>query len=259
MTKIKIGNKKGAGSIMNKKIPLAAAISLIMSAPTMALTTEVGEVSIQLDNTVSYGIGIRTEDRNEDRIMPGNGEVVGLETSGSSYNYDDGSLNYRRGDIYTHVLKYSGDLELNYRNYGAFVRGRAYYDAAIMDDDPQFKPFNEATEDAAGFGGEILDAYIFADYDIGETPVSVRLGQQVISWGESTFIQGGINSINPVDASAFRKPGAEVKEGLLPVNMLYTSVGLTADLSMEAFYQLEWEKTRIDPCGTFFLNSRFRC
>ncbi|MEH6447993.1 MAG: DUF1302 family protein [Oleispira sp.] len=34
--------------------------------------------------------------------------------------------------------------------------------------------------------------------------------------------------------------------------MFYTSIGLTADVSLEAFYQLEWEKTRSDPCGTFF-------
>src|SRR5690606_3743505 len=73
----------------------------------------------------------------------------------------------------------------------------------------------------------------------------------------STFIQGGINSVNPVDASAFRRPGAEVKEGLLPVNMAYTSIGLTGDTTLEAFYQLEWEKTRTDPCGTFFSTVEF--
>ena len=34
--------------------------------------------------------------------------------------------------------------------------------------------------------------------------------------------------------------------------MVYTSIGISADVSVEAFYQLEWEKTRSDPCGTFF-------
>jgi hypothetical protein len=80
----------------------------------------------------------------------------------------------------------------------------------------------------------------------------VRLGKQVVSWGESTFIGGGINSINPIDVSAFRRPGAEIKEGLIPVNMFYVSQSLTENLSAEAFYQIEWDQTVVDNCGTFF-------
>jgi len=52
--------------------------------------------------------------------------------------------------------------------------------------------------------------------------------------------------------SAFRRPGAEIKEGLIPVNMFFVSQSLTENLSMEAFYQLEWEQTVVDNCGTFF-------
>jgi hypothetical protein len=177
---------------------------------------------------------------------------MGFEGKGSSYNYDDGTLNYAENEIYTNVVKYSTDLEINYKNYGGFFRAKAFYDTEIMDGEREFKELNDATKDAAGSGYDLLDAFVWADYDLGEMPATFRLGRQVISWGESTFIQGGINSINPVDASAFRRPGAEVKDGLLPVNMFYTSIGLTADLSLEAFYQLEWEKTRMDPCGTFF-------
>ena len=47
----------------------------------------------------------------------------------------------------------------------------------------------------------------------------------------------------------------EIKEGLIPVNMLYVSQSLTDSLSMEAFYQLEWDQTVIDNCGTFFAPS----
>ena len=89
-------------------------------------------------------------------------------------------------------------------------------------------------------------------YEVGYTPIDVRLGRQVVSWGESTFILGGVNSINPVDVNAFRRPGAEIKEGLLPVNMAYVNVGLTEFLSMEAFYQLEFQETVIPGCGTYF-------
>jgi hypothetical protein len=242
---------------MMKKLPLALAVAASAVSSAQAYQTSVGDVNIQLDNTISYGIGWRVSERDEGQIMAGNGELVGVNGKGSSYNYDDGTLNYDQGDIYTNVFKWSSDLEISYENYGGFFRGRAYYDHAIMDQDTEFKPLNDAAKDQAGLGAELLDAFVWADYDINYVPVTFRLGRQVLSWGESTFIQGGINSINPVDASAFRKPGAELKEGLLPVNMFYTSIGLTGDVTLEAFYQLEWEKTRIDPCGTFFSTADF--
>jgi len=244
-------------AVMIKKMPLAIAVSLSAMAPAHAIQFNFGEIEGQLDNTVSYGIGIRVADRDRSQIMDGNAQTMGFSGRGSSYNYDDGTLNYEQGDIYTNVVKWSADLELSYRNYGGFFRARAFYDHAINDQETDFKPLNQEAKDAAGLGAELLDAFVWADYDIGSVPVTTRIGRQVISWGESTFIQGGINSINPVDASAFRKPGAELKEGLLPVNMVYTSIGLTGDITMEAFYQLEWEKTRIDPCGTFFSTSDF--
>jgi hypothetical protein len=234
-----------------RKLPLAIALA---GAATSATATEFnfGDMAVQWDNTISYGVAWRTEAPDANAVASGNASAMGFEGKGSSYNYDDGTLNYAENEIYTNVVKYSTDIEINYKNYGGFFRAKAFYDTEIMDGEREFKELNDATKDAAGKGYDLLDAFVWADYDFGDTPASFRIGRQVISWGESTFIQGGINSINPVDASAFRRPGAEVKEGLLPVNMFYTSIGLTADLSLEAFYQLEWEKTRSDPCGTFF-------
>jgi hypothetical protein len=216
-----------------------------------------GDTSVQWDNTISYGVAWRTEAPDASTVAPGNAAALGLKGEGSSYNYDDGNLNYGENEIYTNVVKYSTDLEVNYKNYGGFFRAKAFYDTEIMDGERQFKDLNDATEDAAGSGYEILDAFVWADYNLGEMPGTFRVGRQVVSWGESTFIQGGINSINPVDASSFRRPGAEVKDGLLPVNMIYTSIGISADVSLEAFYQLEWESTRPDPCGTFFSTTDF--
>ena len=234
-----------------RKAPLALALA---SAAFTAQATEFnfGDTTVQWDNTISYGVAWRTEAPDAKNVMPGNAAAMGFEGKGSSYNYDDGTLNFKENSIYTNVVKYSTDLEINYNNYGGFFRAKAFYDTEIMDGEREFKELNDSTKDASGSGYDLLDAFVWADYDLGEMPATFRVGRQVVSWGESTFIQGGINSINPVDASAFRRPGAEVKEGLLPVNMFYTSIGISADVSIEAFYQLEWEKTRSDPCGTFF-------
>ena len=234
-----------------RKLSLAIALAGAASSAT-ATEFNFGDMTVQWDNTISYGVAWRTEAPDAKNVMPGNAAAMGFEGKGASYNYDDGTLNFKENSIITNVVKYSTDLEVNYNNYGGFFRAKAFYDTEIMDGEREFKELNDATKDASGNGYDLLDAFVWADYDLGEMPATFRVGRQVVSWGESTFIQGGINSINPVDASAFRRPGAEVKEGLLPVNMLYTSIGVSADVSIEAFYQLEWEKTRSDPCGTFF-------
>lgn len=236
-----------------------AAISLLagLSLSASAANYSIDEIDIRWDNSLSHGVAWRLEDPDADQIMPANGEATGQEATGSSYNYDDGTLNYKKGDKYTNVVKWVSDLEISWQNYGGFFRARAWFDKIIMDHDPRFKDYSQETKDAAGKGAELMDAYVWGDFDVAEVPVSARLGRQVVNWGESTFIQGGINSINPVDAAAFRRPGAEIKEGLLPVNMLYVSAGLTDSLSLEGFYQLEWQKTRSDPCGTFFSTADF--
>jgi hypothetical protein len=237
---------------------LSLAIALAGSA-TVANATQFnfGETSVQWDNTISYGVAWRTEAPDSSVVAPGNAAALGLQGEGSSYNFDDGTLNFKENSVYTNVVKYSTDLEINYKQYGGFFRAKAFYDTEIMDGEREFKELNDETKDAAGSGYDLLDAFVWVDQDIGDMPATFRLGRQVVSWGESTFIQGGINSINPVDAASFRRPGAEVKDGLLPVNMFYTSIGLSTDLSLEAFYQLEWEKTRPDPCGTLFSTSDF--
>src|SRR5690554_1922348 len=246
-------NKSKAMKTMFIKAPLALALASVMGT-TQAVEFNFGELRAQIDNNISYGVAMRTEKPDAGQIWKENGDYVSssINGKGSSLNYDDGTLNYKRGDVYSNILKWSGDLEVSYKNFGAFTRARAWYDQVIMDETPRFKDYNDATKSYAGKGAEILDAFVWGDFDVAGAPVNVRVGRQVLSWGESTFIQGGISSINPVDASAFRRPGAEIKEGLLPVNMAFTSIGLTANTTLEAFYQLQWEKTRTDPCGTFF-------
>src|SRR5690554_1051646 len=249
-------NKSNAMKKVFLRAPLALAVTALSVGTAQAIEFNFGDLRAQIDNNVSYGVSMRTESPDKGQIMPQNIGLApgdpGFNDMGASYNYDDGNLNYKRGDVYSNVLKWSGDLEIGYKNFGAFTRARAWYDQVIMDETPRFKAYNDATKSYAGKGAEILDAFVWGDFEIAEMPLNVRVGRQVLSWGESTFIQGGISSINPVDASAFRRPGAEIKEGLLPVNMAFTSIGLTANTTLEAFYQLQWEKTRTDPCGTFF-------
>ena len=86
----------------------------------------------------------------------------------------------------------------------------------------------------------LLDAYVYGSFDVGDSDLQLRLGNQVVNWGESIFIQG-VNQINPIDVPAARRAGAEIKEILLPVWAAYANWGFDFG-SVEAFYQLEVEQ-----------------
>lgn len=227
---------------------LALAVALGTAAPAYAVNFNIGEIEGQFDSAMSIGASWSMADRDMD--------LVGINNGGTGYTQtgDDGRLNFKKGETFSKIFKGVHDLELRYRDSGAFIRGKYWYDFELKDESRLFKDISDSNrkEAAQSSGAQILDAFVYHNYAIGDLPGTVRLGRQVVSWGESTFIGNSINSINPLDAAAFRRPGAEIKEGLIPVNMFYVSQSLTDRLSMEAFYQLEWDQTIADNCGTFF-------
>ncbi|PKM03188.1 MAG: DUF1302 domain-containing protein, partial [Gammaproteobacteria bacterium HGW-Gammaproteobacteria-6] len=224
------------------------AVALGTAAPAYAVNFNIGEIEGQFDSSMSIGASWSTTDRDMD--------LVGINNGGTGYTQtgDDGRLNFKKGETFSKIFKGVHDLELRYRDSGAFIRGKYWYDFELKDESRLFKDISDSNrkEAAQSSGAQILDAFLYHNYSVGDLPGTVRIGRQVVSWGESTFIGNSINSINPLDAAAFRRPGAEIKEGLIPVNMFYISQSLTDRLSMEAFYQLEWDQTIADNCGTFF-------
>ena len=230
---------------------LSAAVLLALGgvAPAHAFefSSEDGEVTGSFDTTVSAGGMWRMEGREKSLISISNGGTARDPTS------DDGNLQYGSGDLVSATLKATHDLELKYRNFGAFVRASYFYDQAAMSKGS----LSSSARDEMGRGAEILDAYVRGSFDVGGRNLDLRLGKQVVSWGESTFIQNGINVLNPVNVSRLRVPGSELKEGLVPTNMVWASQELTDNLSVEAVWLAEWEKTKIDPTGTYFSTNDF--
>ncbi|SFM41475.1 DUF1302 domain-containing protein [Marinobacter zhejiangensis] len=257
------------------KLPLAVAVAAGMSGQASAFSFYVGDVEASFDTTLSAGATWRVSDRDRRLIAQGNlgpeyAPGGSLQNIGaSSNNYDDGNLNFDKNDTVSKIVKGTSELFLSYdvdsdvlTRVGGFVRGRYWYDFELKDEARavdyvgQQRELNDEAK-ANASGGEFMDAYVFTDWYVGDVPLSIRYGNQVVSWGESTFIQGGINSINPVDVQAFRAPGSQLKEALLPVEMLYLSAGITENITLEGFVQTDWEPVRPDDCGTFFSTNDF--
>lgn len=246
---------------------------LLFASPANALEYNFGDLSLQLDTTVSVSAAMRTESRNCAYISYWNGGCLKSNGAGWDVNHDDGNINAEKGEIFSAPAKIISELSGQWENYGFYVSGKAWYDAAInkLIDNPNTygtlsgggayrnagRPLEDSARgdsatDAALQDAQILDAYVYADWDVAGMPLNVRLGNQVVSWGESTFIQGGVSSYLPFDVAALYQPGLELKEVFLPQGTAFASLGLPGSVTLEAMYVYEHEKSELPACGTLF-------
>ncbi|WP_236212964.1 DUF1302 domain-containing protein [Metapseudomonas otitidis] len=237
-----------AGFALAGLLPLMCAVQ----AQAVEFSFADDEISGSIDTTVSYGQLWR---------------VQGQDKTNNDINTNDGNRNFDTG-LVSEVYKITSDLEATYKNYGVFVRGTAFYDTQIMDkrndyldnnsprqpsqNYPNDSSFTRETRHKAGRDAQILDAYVYGNWDVADMPLTARFGKQVFNWGEGIFYRGGVNTTNPVNAAQFRLPGSELKEVLVPVEALSFNIGLTDNLSMETFYQFNFKETAVDPVGTYF-------
>ena len=266
--------------------PLAAAVALaLLAAPTaQAFEFSRGELTGSLDTTVSYGYSWRVQERDSYLIAksfynpllcaqniplgpipvgPGRCGSAGVPGSAAqiaapgrfSANRDDGNLKYDKGDPISSAFKITSELGLGWRDWGAFMRATYFYDFENAGRDD----LTRIAKERVGEDLRLLDAFVFRNFTLGDDSYSgsVRLGRQVVSWGESTFILNGINVINPINVSQLRVAGAELKEAFLPIDMVWGSINLSKNVALEALYMFEFEEFEIDRSGTYFSANDF--
>lgn len=237
---------------------LPAAMLALAAGTANAAEFSSGDWSGNLDTTVSYGAAWRMTDLDPNNVGKAYSNPLDFLLSNAqrresvgrwSVNGDDGNRNYPdSGDIVSNTIKLTSELDLRWRNFGAFTRFTAFYD--FENNSKDFLP--KEADARVGKDVRLLDLYVWGEHGVGERILNWRLGRQVVSWGESSFIQGGINVINPVDVSRLRVAGAELKEAYEGVNMLYGTIDLTPSLSLEALYMFEHREIIPDPVGSFF-------
>jgi hypothetical protein len=251
---------------MNKnKLSLAALVAGLASAPTHALDWTFGDWSLRSDTKITAGVGVRTESRADDLVGIGNGGTM------NSTNYDDGDLAFDPGDVVISALKLNTDLSVTYGEWGVFARAKYLFDPMLSRKDDFFNEANynppnaareaprsefegrtDAVQAYTGRRFQLLDAYAFGNIPLGFTDVAIKVGRQVINWGESTLVLNGINSNLVYDAYAVHVPGWELNEVILPTNNLLVSLSPFTNISLEAFYQLDFQETRPNPAGSYW-------
>ena len=252
---------------------LSALSTLLISIPAGAteFSSDDGEITGALDMTLSYGAMWRVQGR-DDKIYRGS-----TTPDHDDVNRNDGNRAFDKG-LVSQVVRISADLEVDWQErYGLFIRGTAFYDTELMDSHNRWRhtnadmmsagypsqtntyPYGDDWSrdvlDGQGKDAKIQDAYIYGSWDIGEMPLDVRFGQQVINWGEGIFYRDGINTINALDGASYALPGSEVKDLLIPQNALSFILGITDNLSVSAYYQFKWKKSVLPGRGTYFSNN----
>lgn len=243
----------------------AMAASVAMAGTARAVPFEVEGWDANWNTTVSVGSTWRTQSPDSKLTKAPDAAYIGLGGGSGGSNSDAGTLNSRAGDRVSTIVKVVSDLEVKKDDMGGLVRFKAWYDEMLRHEDMRYGnqangySRNSPLSDS-GFGEaqkfanvQLLDAYVYNTFDVADRPLQVRLGRQVINWGESMFFQG-VNQINPIDLPALRRPGAEIKEGLTPVWAIDANASLGNGISVEGFYQFAWEPTAVEGCGTYWSN-----
>jgi len=209
--------------------------------------------------------------------MPGT-EAFNLNAGMAALIVDgnDGNRNFEKNDLIQNRISILSEMSVNYGDIGGFIRGRAWYDDVYQQNSPaKYQAWSHPQLHNAAFGGdfngtgigefekdtrdymasglELLDAYVYGFFDIGTMPASVKVGRQVINWGEGLAFPNGVSSaINAADANAATTAGVALKEIYLPTESLYTQIGLSDKVAMESFYQWKYRGTQLIGSGTFF-------
>jgi hypothetical protein len=229
---------------------------------------ETDDVKGSFDSTISFGMQWRMSGTSCSIIGNDNGgcvpttgtlgEVVNGPgfgfTSDPDFNYlqaDNGNLNFKKNQLVSAALKGNHELLLKFKQgWSALGRFTWLYDPAA--DNTERTPLTSDAKDIAVHNITLLDAWVAKDFEVAGRPAKVKIGNQVLSWGEDIFIYGGINVINAIDLTRVHKPGVQLKEVFRPAPIASFNIGATNNLSVEGFWQMRWNGFRFDPVGTYF-------
>ncbi|AJP56775.1 hypothetical protein UC34_06805 [Pandoraea vervacti] len=221
------------------------------------------DTTIDYRVTATYGLGMRIAGQSDALI---NGPI-GVNGLPAQINADDGNRNFRKWGLVNNRLSALFESNLKHRDFGFNFSADAFYDQVYRSSNSNNSPgtvnktgpHDSFTDAASFFDGRrvrLLNAYAYGGWSLGDTRrLDVRLGNQVVAWGESLFFSGVAAAQGPADATKGNVPGAEVKDILLPVPQISAQLQLTDALSVQGYYQFKYKENEIFPVGDYFSTS----
>ncbi|MES2264879.1 MAG: DUF1302 domain-containing protein [Pseudomonadota bacterium] len=237
---------------------LAGLLGALFLAPAVSVhavefETDNPDLKLRWDNNVKYSTALRLKERASALV--------------ADPNQDDGDRNFGKGLI-SNRLDLLSELDASYKNFGGRISAAAWYDTSYRGaNDNNSAPnsvntfglardrFAGETQKLNGRKAELLDAFVSGRLELGDMPVTFRLGRHALIWGESLFF--GANGVAagqaPIDVSkALAVPNLKFNELIRPDNQLSGQVQLTPNLSLGGYYKFSWEENRLPGAGSYF-------
>lgn len=231
-------------------------VLLLSASPAAAFKTKVGKVGVTADFTLGYGLSIATQDADPPNLLGFDPTIQNNPSTKAMTTWSDA------GDTVSNNFKALAEIGLDYENFGLVSNFSWNYDLEIMErgtrragtsaDTGLGNSWANSSEGTSGSDFEVLDAYIFGDFEPADLPLTLRLGKQVINWGEGLFFMDGVSTQVPFNIAKLVLPGSELKEAFMGVGAIYAQFAPTDELSLEAYYQYEWEGHSLPGVGTFY-------
>ncbi len=257
-----------------KKRLLALSVSSAISSQAHAFQFETpDDWNIRWDNTFKANVVSRVAKQDKDVYTIQGASQSNPDDTNGWWLADDSDLSVDRSNLglVSTRLDVLSELDVVFRrDFGFRVSGSAWYDPQYEDSDhpedriytwasPSVDPgeYTDEAKDLHYLGGELLDAFVFANVEIGDTILGVRAGRHTIYWGNSLLSLGAVSGIGGAMATldfakALSVPGTEAKELFMPSNKISAVFQPTNNLTLNAYYSLEHQRYRVPETGTYF-------
>ncbi|MFA9218977.1 MAG: DUF1302 domain-containing protein [Sphingomonadaceae bacterium] len=254
-----------------KTLPLSwAAAALLAAGYSQATEIETAnpDWSLRFDNTIKASTLYRLHDADAALVNSTRLLVPGVAASAfpQALNFNAGNDNFRNQGVVSQRVDLLSEFDAVYQGkFGLRVSAAAWYDRAydgktdatdVLNGQTPYNDIASATRKLAGRKAEVLDAFIFGGWQLGEgQKLSARLGQHALVYGETLFFgdNGIARAQGPIDVWKLQSsPNAQFKEIIRPVPQLSGQLQLNQDVMLGAYYQFKWEADRIAPAGSYF-------
>ncbi len=181
-----------------------------------------------------------------------------------SYNIngDNGNLNFDQFSLANAAIKLTSDITFSIADFNFFLRPIGIFDgvyANLVETHPDTTlqaaetDFPDVNKRRLGFKPGLLDYSVGTNFNLAGLDVSVKVGNQVLNWGESAFLAlNSLNTVNAPDSSRLRVPGFDVKELFQPQGMALIGFDVIENVHADMYLQYQWKPAIVDPAGSFF-------
>ena len=244
-----------------KPVALAAVLALGAGLAQAGETIELGDgLKFDWRLNLNYPVGVRAQD-----------PASLLASPVSNANGNDGNNNFNKGSLTANRLAALFESKLSKGRTGLVFTASTFYDdvyhhANDNNADPgnpnkvnKAPPFDRFTSDTERYHGgytRLLDTYAYTGFDFGDNRrATIRLGRQVVNWGEATFFANISAAQGPFDGTKAGVPGTEVKEAVLPEDQISASIEMNEDWTLLGHAQFGFHETIAPAVGSFLSTS----